>query len=82
MGSDLIQAHKHSANHRGDIEASTYCGCFYCCKVFESAEIAEWADDNRTALCPRCGIDAVIGDASGFPATAMEFLGEMKRRWF
>jgi hypothetical protein len=34
-----------------------------------------------TADCPRCGIDAVIGSASGFPITS-EFLSSMNGRWF
>ena len=38
-------------------------------------------DEPPTALCPYCHIDAVIGDASGFPITE-EFLTEMMRRWF
>ena len=33
------------------------------------------------ALCPSCGIDSVIGDASGFPITE-EFLVAMEARWF
>jgi hypothetical protein len=49
-------------------------------------EIDEWTDiDNplaeQTALCPRCGIDSVIGDKAGFPITP-EFLDEMNRTWF
>ena len=34
-----------------------------------------------TALCPMCHIDAVIGDASGFPIE-VSFLTAMHRRWF
>jgi hypothetical protein len=43
--------------------------------------IEEWTDAADTALCPHCGIDAVIGDASGFPITK-EFLSEMCQAWF
>jgi acetone carboxylase gamma subunit len=35
----------------------------------------------QTALCPECGIDSVIGDASGYPITEA-FLGKMKTFWF
>ena len=50
--------------------ASVKCGCFYWCANFKPDEILEWAgEDNgrkgQTAICPRCGIDAVIGDKSG-----------------
>ena len=33
------------------------------------------------ALCPACGIDSVLGSASGFPVTP-EFLGRMNACWF
>jgi len=32
-------------------------------------------------LCPRCGIDAVIGSKSGYPIT-IDFFGMMKEHWF
>ncbi len=34
-----------------------------------------------TAFCPLCGIDSVIGDASGIPIT-QEFLTAMHDKWF
>ncbi len=82
----LHDAHKHSIFHRAEIEASALCGCFHCRRTFAPGEIDEWTDEDRppqeqTALCPRCGIDSVIGDKSGFPLT-IEFLRAMKRKWF
>ncbi len=80
-----IEAHKHCAMHRDEIEASDLCGCFYCKSIFQPSEIASWIDEldspRKTALCPRCGIDSVIGSASGFPITE-EFLWRMYRHWF
>jgi hypothetical protein len=35
----------------------------------------------QTALCPRCGIDAVIGSASGYPIT-QDFLQRMRADCF
>jgi hypothetical protein len=82
----IQQAHTHSANHRREIEASDICGCFYCCSTFSPSEIADWVDEDeggsgQCALCPRCGIDSVIGSNSGFPMDAA-FLNEMRRHWF
>lgn len=74
-------AHEHTADHRDEILRSDRCGCGHCLAVFEPGEIAEWTDDERTALCPRCGIDIVLGSASGWPLTA-EFLDRLRRRWF
>jgi hypothetical protein len=69
--------------NRPEIEASQICGCFYCCSIYPPSEIVDWIGDQNdlTADCPRCGIDAVIGSASGFPITS-EFLSLMNERWF
>jgi hypothetical protein len=48
---------------------------------FQASEIADWIDDGATAMCPRCGIDSVIGTASGFP-TSRPFLQKMRKYWF
>lgn len=82
----IREAHAHSAEHRAEIEASDICGCFYCVATFAPNAIHDWVDaDDRgkgqTALCPRCGIDSVIGSRSGFPITSA-FLSEMRRYWF
>lgn len=48
------------------LEASEFCGCYYCCKIFKADSITEWVEEKRsggggfTALCPHCGIDSVI----------------------
>ena len=65
-------AHRHSSSHRAEILQSDRCRCFYCLASFAPGEIKEWIDDGpqeigQTALCPRCGIDSVIGSASGVP---------------
>ena len=48
---------------------------------FESSTIRNWIDKGQTALCPRCGMDFVIGSYSGYEMTD-EFLGAMRVRWF
>jgi uncharacterized paraquat-inducible protein A len=78
----MANAHGHSIRHRQEIEESGMCGCFSCEAAFPPAEIREWTDNGQTALCPRCGIDALIGDRSGFPATNPAFLEAMNRHWF
>ena len=49
------------------------CGYFYCLAIYVPSEITEWVDEDQTAMCAKCGIDSVIGAASGYPVTA-EFL--------
>src|SRR2546428_11086793 len=77
----MSRAHRHSDHHRQEILGSGLCGCFYCLATFAATEIEEWTDEDETAICPRCGIDSVIGSESGFPITS-EFLKRMKRHWF
>jgi hypothetical protein len=81
----VILAHKHCSSHRNEILASEQCGCFYCLAIFQAGEISEWVDEidevGTTAMCPYCGIDSVIGSASGYPIT-VEFLDAMKAHWF
>jgi hypothetical protein len=59
-----VAAHKHASRHRAEIESSSRCGCFFCFRSFASTDIKVWIDSNQTALCPRCGVDSVIGTAS------------------
>jgi hypothetical protein len=59
-----IAAHKHSSRHRAEIEASTQCACFFCFRSFAATDIKTWIDGNQTALCPKCGVDSVLGSAS------------------
>ena len=79
---DIILAHKFSANHRQALSKDNRCGCFYCLEIFSPTEINEWIDDiDGTACCPYCGIDSIIGESSGYPITKI-FLKEMRDYWF
>ena len=65
---------------------SDLCGCLHCFAVFGPGDIREWTDTDEsgkraTALCPRCGIDSVLGSASGFPP-GRPFLERMHTYWF
>jgi len=53
-------------------------------ETYPPSAVIEWIEDSdgRTAICPRCGIDSVLGDASGFPVTDAAFLSAMNERWF
>ena len=77
----LRDAHTHSMRHRDELRRSETCGCFHCTATFGYERIQDWSDDGDTALCPVCGIDAVIGSDSGIEITT-EFLAAMKAYWF
>ena len=78
----MRDAHEHSLHNRSELLSSEMVGCFYCQQCFDPAEITEWHDDEPdTGFCPRCGIDALIGSASGYRPSA-DFLNEMNKHWF
>ncbi|WP_212721177.1 cytoplasmic protein [Zooshikella ganghwensis] len=85
MEKPKITAHKVSIYHREQVLNSEVCGCFHCTAIFTPDKIVEWTDFEgevgRTALCPECTIDSVIGSKSGYPITK-EFLCEMRNYWF
>ncbi len=91
--SNLLAAAKHANSNQAEIESSVTCGCFCCMQIFPPTEILAWSGldfssfDNPdaasagTALCPRCGSEAVIGDKSGYSIDP-DFLGRMNEAWF
>ena len=88
---DLESIHRFSSNHRELLARSDQAGCFYCKATFSPAEIEEWIPErdtisgglieDRTALCPRCGIDAVLPSAAPIRWDDT-LLAEMNRHWF
>jgi len=77
----LVAAKVHASRHRPALEASTRCACFFCFRAFATTEIKAWIDGDTTALCPGCGVDAVLGDASGAPISD-GFLRKMHQHYF
>ena len=61
------KAFKHATFHRIELLASRACGCFQCLKIYSPDVIEQWSDQGKTAQCPYCGANSVIGDASKFP---------------
>ena len=90
---ELLAAYGSVSNNWAQIQSSRSCGCCSCVQMFPPDEIVAWAGldmhnmddpkavDAQTALCPRCGSEAVIGDKSGYPINAA-FLARMNEAWF
>ena len=87
---DLGIIHARSIRHRADIERSQVCGCFHCGAIFPPAAVTDWvdgsedgndADSGITALCPKCGIDAVLPSAANITITS-DLLAEMREHYF
>jgi hypothetical protein len=76
------KAHQHSNNNAQELFASKICGCFECLTIYSPKAITDWLRDSRdrTAFCPHCDTDTVLGDASGYPITR-EFLDAMNKAW-
>ena len=76
-----VAAHKHASQHRAEVEASERCGCFFCFRTFAPSTIKEWCDNKQTALCPHCGVDAVLGSGSTHRLDDT-FLRKMHKHYF
>ena len=65
----LIQLHSHATNNEIEILKSKTCSCFFCRQSYSARLVNDWVSDERgvSAICPECGMDAVIGDACGVP---------------
>lgn len=63
-------------NNKQRLLNSDLCGCYFCKSTFHPFRIAEWTLDDA-AICPNCGIDAVIGENP-----TKDFLEDMNRFWF
>ena len=74
---NIETAIEKATNNIEELDKYDMCGCYYCIRTFEVDEILEFTDNGNTALCPHCGIDAVIpGMVNGF------FLEKAHERWF
>lgn len=86
---DYIQeAHKSTFANELQILESSSCTCFYCGHTFDPQKedtlywITERPPKGRTLQCPMCGIDCLLGDASGYPIDDPEFVMACSEAWF
>lgn len=76
--------HSHTIRNMEEIEQSQKCGCLACCSIYEANKISDYiieADNKKTGLCEKCGVDAVIGDASGREINN-DILKALNKIWF
>ena len=86
---DYTQIHRHCGWHEDQIKKSKICGCFSCLKIYPANEIVEWIDEpkdcprgeGKTAICPNCGIDAVLPESSDYEIT-QDFINDMGKEYF
>lgn len=65
----LQQAYESCFRNRDSVLVSRYCGCIDCLATMDSSVVTTFVGDaaESTALCPSCGMDTVLPDASGIP---------------
>jgi hypothetical protein len=79
---ELKAIYSHSIRNEESILKSNLCGCFHCISILaatevKSSEMVVEKDGFKTAICPICGIDSVLGDASvDITAEILEALNE------
>ncbi len=73
---------KKTIRNKSLIAASTVCACMSCQKTFNPTKILKWVDNYETALCPMCGVDAVIGYDKPLSKEEKKELSELHTIWF
>lgn len=68
--------------NRREVEGSTLAGCFHCAQTFAPTEVKEYTDNDQTCLCPKCGVDAVVGNMGIAEEVTEEKLQRAKFYWF
>jgi hypothetical protein len=68
-------------NNRKLVEQSVKAGCFHCLKIFNVSEIKNYTDNEKTIICPLCGIDSIVGDMCGFELSE-EILQKAHQFWY
>ncbi len=71
----------------GLLKESKRCGCYYCCRIYSPEEIIEWIEEKHsrvlTAVCPKCGVDAVLPEhAKAVPFISPETLRQLNAQSF
>jgi hypothetical protein len=76
----IQEAPRLSMKNKASIASSKKAGCYHCLNIFDAVEIKTYTDKNQTAICPKCGIDSILGDAD--IKISAQLLKEIKSYWF
>jgi hypothetical protein len=71
------ELHKKCTNNKSLIKEEINSSCFYCKERFLSTKVTEYTDNEQTAICPLCRVDAVLaGDIN------IDILNAMHSKYF
>lgn len=59
----IREAPIYAMKNKKFIEESELCGCYHCTESFSKNDITEWTDNGKTAICPFCKNDSVLGQS-------------------
>lgn len=71
--------HSYTKNNIIELKNNKECMCLYCKEKFNADDIKDWTDNITTAICPKCGIDAVVPDIFNL---SEDDLKKIYERWF
>ena len=77
----ISEASEYSIRNREGLVPGTQSACYYCLNVYPAEEVTEFTDAGDTALCPYCGIDAVLPQHAGY-SFERDNLEAMRAFWF
>lgn len=63
------------------IKKAKMAACYYCCEVYSVNEVTEFLEDEKTAFCPKCGVDSVLPDNAGYDFDQQTLI-ELHNYWF
>ena len=78
--SNISQAALLAFDNKSSIESSKQVGCYHCLAIYDSSEVKIYTDGGKTAVCPKCDNDTVLG--SNFGEFTEEVLKEANEFWF
>ena len=74
---NAIEVREASIYSSSEIADADVCGYYSCVSTFQSKSVEQWRDYGQTALCPRCGVDAVLPGVSD-----TQELDDLHKKWF
>ena len=82
MEDRLKQIYSHSKNNYTQVKNGKVCGCFCCQKIFDANKVKNYLNDSlKTAICPFCGVDAVVAQTDKIIIDA-KILCELNKKYF
>lgn len=78
---DIRMAPRIAMRNKSALAFVSECACYHCLKVYCPTEIKEWTDENNTAICPYCNVDAVL-PVNTSDDKNIEVLSKIHKYWF